>query len=251
MTHVEVIKFVQEHIIHRFGIPQTLTTDEGASFMSQQLKEFAGSLRIKLLNSSPYYAEANGQAEASNKILIWFIKKKIEERPRRWHEVLPEALWAHRTAVHGVTKVSPFELVYGQEAVLPVEINFQTYRVKGQDKLSADDYVESMLTRIDVIPKSRFRALHEIEKEKIRAAKAYNKKVRKKTFQVGELVWKTILPLGTRSSKFGKWSPSWEGPYRVTGIAPGNTYFVETLEGRKLTKALNGKYLKRYFPSVW
>jgi hypothetical protein len=134
---------------------------------------------------------------------------------------------------------------------LSVEINLQTYRVKGQDKLSAEDYAESMLTRIDEIPKSRFRALHEIEKEKIRAAKAYNKKVTEKTFQVGELVWKTILPLGTRSSKFGKWSPSWEGPYRVIGIAPGNTYFVETLEGRKLTKALDGKYLKRYFPSVW
>jgi hypothetical protein len=113
MTHVEVIKFVQEHIIHRFGIPQTLTTDQGASFMSQQFKEFARTLRIKLLNSSPYYAQANGQVEASNKILIWLIKKKIEERPRRWHEVLLEALWAHRTAVHGVTKVSPFELVYG------------------------------------------------------------------------------------------------------------------------------------------
>jgi hypothetical protein len=134
---------------------------------------------------------------------------------------------------------------------LSVEINLQTYRVKGQDKLSTEDYAESMLTRIDEIPESRFRALHEIEKEKIRAAKAYNKKVTEKTFQVGELVWKTILPLGTRSSKFGKWSPSWEGPYRVIGIEPGNTYFVETLEGRKLTKALDGKYLKRYFPSVW
>jgi hypothetical protein len=134
---------------------------------------------------------------------------------------------------------------------LSVEINLQTYRVKGQDKLSAEDYAESMLTRIDEIPESRFRALQEIEKEKIRVAKAYNKKVTEKTFQVGELVWKTILPLGTRSSKFGKWSPSWEGPYRVIGIEPGNTYFVETLEGRKLTKALDGKYLKRYFPSVW
>jgi hypothetical protein len=52
MTHMEVIKFVQEHIIHRFGIPHTLTTDQGSSFMSQQFKEFAGSLKIELLNLS-------------------------------------------------------------------------------------------------------------------------------------------------------------------------------------------------------
>ena len=38
-------------------------------------------------------------------------------------------------------------------------------------------------------------------------ARAYNKKVRAKSFQVSELVWKTILPLETKSNKFGKWSP--------------------------------------------
>jgi hypothetical protein len=54
--------------------------------------------------------------------LIKIIKKKIKDNPRRWHEKLSEALWAHRTSRHGTTKVTPFELVYGQEAVLPVEI---------------------------------------------------------------------------------------------------------------------------------
>ena len=72
------------------------------------------------LNSSPYYAKANGQAESSNKILIKLIKKKIEENPKRWHEVLSEALCAHRISRHSATKVTPFELVYGQDAVLHV-----------------------------------------------------------------------------------------------------------------------------------
>jgi hypothetical protein len=56
MTHREVIQFISEHIIHRFGIPQTLTTDQGSSFMSHQVRDFAESLKIKLLSSSPYYA---------------------------------------------------------------------------------------------------------------------------------------------------------------------------------------------------
>jgi hypothetical protein len=92
MTHKEVIEFITEHIIHRFGIPQTLTMDQGTSFTSGQVGEFADSYKIKLLNSSPYYAQANGRAESSNKTLIKLIKKKIEENPRRWHEVLSEAL---------------------------------------------------------------------------------------------------------------------------------------------------------------
>jgi hypothetical protein len=79
MTHREVIEFITEHIIHRFGIPQTLTTDQGTSFVSKEVREFAESYKIKLLNSSPYYAQANGQAKSSNKNLIKLIKKKIEK----------------------------------------------------------------------------------------------------------------------------------------------------------------------------
>ena len=113
MTHREVIEFITKHIIHRFGIPQTLTMDQGSSFILKEARDFAETYKIKILNSSPYYAQANGQAESSNKILIKLTKKKIEENPRRWHEVLSEELWAHRISRHGAAKVTPFELVYG------------------------------------------------------------------------------------------------------------------------------------------
>jgi hypothetical protein len=108
MTYREVINFMLEHIMYRFCIPQTLTMNQGPSFMSQHFREFVASLKIKLLNSSP---QANGQAEASNKTLIELIKKKIEEKPKRWQEVLAKALWAYRVSKHGAIKASPFELV--------------------------------------------------------------------------------------------------------------------------------------------
>jgi transposase InsO family protein len=113
MTHKEVVEFITKHIIHRFGMPQTLTTDQDTSFVSSQVREFIESYKIRLLNSSLYYAQANGQAKSSNKTLIKLIKKKIEDNSRRWHEVLSEALWAHRISRHGATKVTPFELIYG------------------------------------------------------------------------------------------------------------------------------------------
>jgi transposase InsO family protein len=106
MMHREVIQFISEHIIHRFGIPQTLTMDQGSSFISHQVRDFAESLKIKLLSSSPYYAHSNGQAKSSNKTLIKLIKEKIEENPKRWHEVLSEALWAHHISKHSATKVT-------------------------------------------------------------------------------------------------------------------------------------------------
>jgi hypothetical protein len=60
-----------------------------------------------------------------------------------------------------------------------------------------------------------------------------------------------ILLLVSRNRKFGKWSPSWEGPFRIVGFVPENAYFIETLEGRKVEKAINGRYLKKHFPSIW
>jgi hypothetical protein len=62
--------------------------DQGTSFMAKEVRDFVNSYGIKLLNLSPYYAQANGQAESSNKILVKIIKKKIEDNPKRWHEVL-------------------------------------------------------------------------------------------------------------------------------------------------------------------
>jgi hypothetical protein len=122
--------------------------------MSHQFREFVESMKIKLMNSSLYYAQANGQAETSNKVLIKIIKKRIEDNPRRWHEKLSEPIWAHRMSRLGATKVTPFELVYGQEAVLPIEVSLQNLRLIRQAHLSAKEYNELMMYKIDDAPES-------------------------------------------------------------------------------------------------
>jgi hypothetical protein len=100
------------------------------------------------------------------------------------------------------------------------------------------------MDNIDEVTDKRVAALGEIEKEKIMVAKAYNKKVKAKSFQVGDLVWKTILSLRNKDRKFGKWWPSWEGLYKVAQVISGNTYLLQTLQGKDLPKALNGRFLK-------
>ena len=106
--------------------------------------------------------------------MIKLIKKKIEGNPKRWHEVLSEALWAHRISRHGATNVTPFELVYGQEVVLPVEVNLDAYRLAKQNDLSAVDYYNSMMDNIDEVTDKRMKALKEIEKDKLRVARAFS-----------------------------------------------------------------------------
>jgi transposase InsO family protein len=162
-----MVEFVKELIIYRFGIPQTITTDQGTQFTSSEFREFAESMRIKLLNSSPYYAQANGQAEASNKIMIKIIQKKIVQKTKRWHSVLNEALWAYRMAPHGATQTSPYELVYGHHVVLPWEMQSDSRRVVLQKDLRSRDYNDLMMSELEDLHMIRLRALKNIEKNKM------------------------------------------------------------------------------------
>ena len=154
-------------------------------------------------------------------------------------------------ACHGAIKVSPYQLVYGHDAILPWELKTGSRRVSLQDNLSTDDYSTLMKEKLEDLTGNRLRALVNIEKNKERVARWYDKKVSAKEFSQGELVWKLVLPIGTRDPKFGKWSPNWAEPYRISRCAPGNAYILETLEGEEFSRALNGKYLKKYYPSIW
>jgi hypothetical protein len=65
-----------------------------------------------------------------------------------------------------------------------------------------------MLDRIDEATDERIKAIGEIERDKLRVARAYNKRVKEKSFQVGDLLWKVILRIGSKCIKFRKWSPN-------------------------------------------
>ena len=140
--------------------------------------------------------------------------------------------------------------MYGHDAVLPWEIKTRSRQIFSQDQLAADDYDTLMKDELEDLVGHRLRALVSIKENK-RVARWYDKRVKVKEFADGDLVWKLILPIRTKSSKFGKWSPNWEDPYQRSRFAPGNAYILETLEGVVFPRALNGKYLKKYYPSIW
>jgi hypothetical protein len=129
-----------------------------------------------------------------------------------------------------------------------VEVNLDALRITRQNELSAIDYHNLMLDRLDEVSDKRVKTLGKIERDKLRVARAYNKRVKKKSFQI---IWKTILPIGSRSNKLGKWLPNWEGPYRINEVISGNSYMVQSIQGTSLPRALNRKYLKKYYLSIW
>ena len=121
MKKETVVNFIRTHLIYRYGVPQYIITDNGKPFYSRLMTELCEKFEFKQYNSSMYNAPANGLAEAFNKTLGSLLKKVVSKRKRDWHERIGEALWAYRTTFWTPTHVTPYSLVYGVEAVLPLE----------------------------------------------------------------------------------------------------------------------------------
>ena len=84
----------------------------------------------------------NGAVEAANKN-IKKIVGKMTEAYRDWHEKLPFALLAYRTSVRTSTGATPFSLVYGMEAVLPIEVDIPSLRILTEIRLDEAEWVQS------------------------------------------------------------------------------------------------------------
>ena len=248
VTQGVVIEFIQKYIIHIFGIPESITIDQGSPFAGRKMVKFAEDTGYKLLTSTPYYAQANGQVEAANKIIISIIKKKTKQKPKNWHEVLGEALWACRTSPKESTNITPFRLTFGHDAVLPVEVCLQSTRIQRQCEIPTNHYWNMILDELVDLDEERLMALEVLTKQKERVAKAYNKKVKSMFFAQGDLVWKVILSMDKKDRALGKWSPNWEGPWEILRVFSNNAYEIEKLNDDQRILRINGKYLKRYKP---
>jgi hypothetical protein len=122
--------FLFNHIISRFGVPHAIVTDHGAHFKNQMMSELHVKLGFRHENSSPYYPQANGQVEAINKVLKTHDPTHGGENKTSWHLQLFSALWAYRTSAKTSTGFTPFQLVYGIEAVLPIECEIPSLKLK-------------------------------------------------------------------------------------------------------------------------
>ncbi|KAG9442619.1 hypothetical protein H6P81_018473 [Aristolochia fimbriata] len=110
---VTVVDFIRTQIIYRYGV------------MDRFCKKFC----IQQRTSTAYNSAANGLAEAFNKTLCKILKKTIGANKRSWNKKLGEALWAYRTSFRTPTQLTPFSLVYGTEAVLPLEVQLPSLRI--------------------------------------------------------------------------------------------------------------------------
>ena len=120
-------------IIHRFGVPHDIITDNGSNFNSAEFKQFCWSMGTKVNFASVAHPQSNGQVEQANGLILKGIKRRLmrelKEVAGAWVEELPSVLWGLRTTPNRSTRATPFFLVYGSEAVLPSDLKHNAPRI--------------------------------------------------------------------------------------------------------------------------
>jgi len=150
--------------------------------------------------------------EAANKNIKKIIQKMVVTY-KDGHEMLPFALHGYRTSVRTSTGATPFSLVYGMEEVLPFEVEIPSLRVLLETQLEEAEWVRVRSYQLNLIEGKRLATVCHGQLYQRRMKKAFDKKVRPKEFNRGDLVVKKIMPM--QKDHRGKWMPNYEGPYVV------------------------------------
>ena len=111
--------------------------------------------------------------------------------------MLPFSLHGYHTTARTSTGATPFSLVYGMEVVLLIEVQIPSLRIIKDTWLNEDEWVQTRLDQLNLIDEKRLTAICHGQMYQKRMIKAFNKKVRRQVYQVGDLVIKRIiLPQG-------------------------------------------------------
>jgi transposase InsO family protein len=232
-------------IIHRFGVPNSIITDNGSQFTGRKFLEFCDKHHIRVDWAAIAHPQTNGQVERANSMILQGLKPRIFDRlnmsSRKWIQELPSVIWSLRTTPSKATGFTPFFLVYGVEAVLPTDLEYGSPKVKGYDENANQRACEDSLDQLD---EARTVALMHLARYHQALRRYQAQKIRCRDFNEGDLA----LRLRQDNRGYHKLSPPWEGTYVVVKVLKPGTYKLANEDGEELTNAWNIQQLRCFYP---
>jgi len=168
------------------------------------------------------------------------LKRRLGKAKGTWAEEIPRIVWAYHTIPQSTTKETPFSLVYGSDAMIPIEIQKSSPRFQN---FVAEESNEERKVNLDLLNEVGEDARIKAKALKRKVEYKYNSKLRPGQFQVADLVMRKAHPYQLGN----KLSPKWTGPFRVTEALGNGAYKLETLEGETIPRTWNRANLKFYF----
>uniref|UniRef100_A0A2N9HH26 Uncharacterized protein n=1 Tax=Fagus sylvatica TaxID=28930 RepID=A0A2N9HH26_FAGSY len=176
----------------------------------------------------------------------YIMTDNVERSKRDWHERIGEALWAYRTTYRTPTQATPYSLVYGVEAVLPLERQIPSLRIAIQEGLTNEENARLRLEELEALDEKRLEAQQHLECYQARLSRAFNKKVKPRSFQQGDLVLAVRRPINTLHKIGNKFTSKWDGPYVVQEVYTNGAYKIVDKDGIRVGP-INARFLKRYY----
>lgn len=117
---IEVMKSIESRdtinrlkpIFSRFGLPLSITADNGRQLISEEFKNFCNSNNIQLISTTPWWPQMNGEVEVQNRAIVKRLKISQAEN-KDWKQDLQEYLLMYRSTPHTTTLKSPSEMMFG------------------------------------------------------------------------------------------------------------------------------------------
>jgi len=198
---------------------------------------------IKHKKTSPYHPRANRQTEKTNGILCKILTKTISGAATNWDEKLGVHCGRIEPPIRALPGF-PFQLVYGQEALLPIEFEIPSLKVAIENKLGDEESLRVRLTNLEALNEQLREAYLNTLDTQNRRKSYYDSKLRPKEFKVGSLVMLYDSPF----FKFpGKLQMHWLGPYEVIDVNSNGSLQLKDFEGHMLPTRIKGYRLKSYF----
>ncbi|XP_015169343.1 uncharacterized protein [Solanum tuberosum] len=163
----------------------------------------------------------------------------------RLMQELSFALLGYRTTVRTSVGATPYSLVYGTEEVIPAEVEIPSLRIIVEAEINDDEWIRTRLEQLSLIDKERLTSVCHGKLYQKRMARAYNKKVRPRRFEEGQLVLRCILP--HQAEVKGKFSPNWKGPFIVKNVLSNGALYLADIEGKMIEMVINVDAVKRYY----
>jgi transposase InsO family protein len=140
-------------IVHRFGVPNCIITDNGTQFTSKKFMDFYDNHHIYVLRSTVAHPKTNGQVERANDMVLQGLKPrifyKLNKHGKKWAAELSSVLWSLRTTPSRATGFILFFLVYGSEAMLPTDVEYGSPRLKAYNEQNNDTTREDALDQLE------------------------------------------------------------------------------------------------------